>query len=109
MLSKASSVIRTGLALISTAAALPQDLREAARLDSEGKCGESEPYYQKALAAGSVSTALLNNAGNHYLICSQPEKARPYFERLVKINPMHANANLQLARLAVNQHQGEKA
>ena len=83
-------------------------MREAARLDSEGKCDESEPYYRMALAA-DASPGLLNNAANHYLLCSRPEQARLYFERLIKINPTHSNANLQLARLAANDKQGEKA
>jgi tetratricopeptide (TPR) repeat protein len=75
------------------------DLREAARLDREGKCAEAEPYYQRALGAGNPSAALLNNAGNHYLLCDQPGKARVYFERVLKANPSHSNANLQLARI----------
>ncbi|MDX1979248.1 MAG: tetratricopeptide repeat protein, partial [Bryobacteraceae bacterium] len=75
------------------------DLREAARLDSQGKCAESELHYQRALAAGKPSPSLLNNAGNHYLLCKQPEKARGFFEQLVGTNPSHPNANLQLARL----------
>lgn len=86
-----------------------QDLREAARLDQEGKCDEAEPYYQKALASGPPSAALLNNAGNHYLICGQPAKAQPYFEQLLKADPAHPNANLQLARIATDQQQGAKA
>jgi len=84
-------------------------MREAARMDSEGKCDESEPYYRTALEAGGVSPALLNNVGNHYLLCGRPEDAGAYFERLVKLNPEHSNANLQLARLAVNRKQGETA
>src|SRR6185295_11148616 len=99
-----------GLCLLFASAAMPQPqtMREAARLDSEGECGESEPYYRKA-QAGDASPAFLNNAGNPYLICGRPDEARVYFERLVKINPAQSNANLQLARLAANDKQGEKA
>jgi tetratricopeptide (TPR) repeat protein len=86
-----------------------QDLREAARLDREGKCSEAEPHYQKALAGGTASAALLNNAGNHYLRCNQPQKAQELFERVIQIAPSHANARLQLARLAVEVREGEKA
>ena len=90
--------------------AAPQlDAREAARLDREGKCAEAEPYYQQALRADSPSPALLNNAGNHYLLCGQPEKARAQFERLLKSNPDHQNANLQLARIAAAERQGDQA
>lgn len=78
-------------------------------MDGEGKCAESEPLYQKALSAATATQALLNNVGNHYLLCDQPEKAALYFERLVKINPAHSNGNLQLARLAMDQKQSERA
>src|SRR5258706_12117006 len=87
----------------------PQSLREAARLDAEGKCDEAERYYEAALAKGSPSPALLNNAGNHYLVCGQTAKAQAYFERLLQISPVHANANRQLARIATEQKQGKKA
>ena len=86
-----------------------QSLRDAARLDAEGKCEEAERFYQAALAKDSSSPALLNNAGNHYLICGQPAKAQAYFEKLLRINPLHRNANLQLARIAAEQKQGKKA
>ncbi|MBI4904038.1 MAG: tetratricopeptide repeat protein [Acidobacteria bacterium] len=74
-------------------------LREAARLDQAGRCQESEVIYQRALAETSPGPALLNNTGNHYLICGQPAKARVYFERLLKLTPAHPNANLQMARI----------
>jgi tetratricopeptide (TPR) repeat protein len=85
------------------------ELREAARLDSEQKCDDAERIYQQLLAHGATSVALINNVGNHYLGCGAPDKARVYFERLLKINPAHVNANLQLARFAVSQKQGAKA
>ncbi len=91
------------------AGAQESPLRQAARLDAEQKCGEAERFYQQALAQGPPSPALLNNLGNHYLLCGDPEKARASFERLVKINPRHANANLQLARLAADRHDGARA
>jgi Flp pilus assembly protein TadD len=86
-----------------------QALREAARLDAEGKCEEADRYYQQALAVGRPSPSLLNNLGNHYLLCGQPAKAEAYFEQLLKLNPSHPNANLQLARLATERKQGAKA
>jgi len=104
-----SGVFCLGLVFTSSSAAQDQALREAARLDAEHKCGEAERYYLEALAKAPPSPALLNNAGNHYLVCGQADKARAYFERLVRINPMHANANLQLARIATEEKQGAKA
>jgi tetratricopeptide (TPR) repeat protein len=94
---------------IGLAAAQDQVLREAARLDTEQKCGEAEHYYQQALARGAPSPALLNNLGNHYLVCGQPEKAARYFEQLLELNPEHANANLQMARLETARKRGAEA
>lgn len=88
-----------GLATCLVGFAQQPDLREAARLDQAGRCEESEKIYQRALAQGVPGPALLNNSGNHYLACRQPEKAREYFERLVKAVPAHPNGNLQLARI----------
>jgi tetratricopeptide (TPR) repeat protein len=98
-----------GAILISSAAGQDPLLREAARLDAEHKCDEAEQYYRKALANGTPSAALFNNLGNHYLSCGSPDKARTAFESALKINPAHGNANLQLARMALQQAQGSKA
>lgn len=98
-----------GLVLAFSLGAQDQALREAARLDGEHKCDEAESYYSKALAMGSASQPLLNNAGNHYLLCGQPDTARQYFESLLKINPAHSNANLQMARLESDRKQWTKA
>ncbi len=102
-------LLAAGLLLPLSAAAQVDLLREAARLDAEGKCAGAEVLYQNALAQGTPSPALLNNAGNHYLTCGPAERARTFFERLVEYNPAHPNANLQLARLAVDEREGEKA
>jgi tetratricopeptide (TPR) repeat protein len=84
-------------------------LREAARLDFEQKCEAAERIYVQLLARGAPSPALINNLGNHYLGCGAPDKARIYFERLLKINPADVNANLQLARFAVTRKEGGRA
>ncbi len=97
------------LAMIIAAGSPAQEqvLREAARLDAEGKCDQSEPIYRQALARGAPSAALLNNAGNHYLTCGKPDRARQCFLELLKTNPVHQNANLQMARLSVESKQGQ--
>jgi tetratricopeptide (TPR) repeat protein len=99
------------LALMFAQRAESQDsaLRQAARLDAAHQCGEAERFYQQTLAQGSPSLALLNNLGNHYVLCGDAEKARLYFERVLKQNPQHANANLQLARIATGRHEGARA
>ncbi len=86
-----------------------QSLREAARLDAEHRCEEAERLYQTALARQPRTIALLNNLGNHYLICGDRAKARLWFERLVQANPAHPNANLQLARIETEDRHAAKA
>ena len=108
MLRRARATVVT-IAFGVCAGAQEQGLREAARLDAEGKCEQAEPYYRQVLGKGAPSAALLNNAGNHYLVCGQGEKARQYFEALVKANPAHQNANLQLGRMAVERKEGAAA
>ncbi len=98
-----------GCALAFSINAQEQALREAAQLDAEHRCEEAEQYYRKALAAGKPSTALLNNLGNHYLICGDPERARAAFERILTTDPSHLNANLQLARMASARKDGARA
>jgi tetratricopeptide (TPR) repeat protein len=94
---------------LSSADAQMIDLRRAAQLDAEQRCDEAEAYYRQALAESQPSLALLNNVGNHYLACGQPNKAAQFFERVVRINPAHNNANLQLARIAAEHREGAKA
>jgi tetratricopeptide (TPR) repeat protein len=94
---------------LSVAVAQDSALREAERLDAAGKCDEAERFYADALSGSAPSATLLNNLGNHHLVCGHPEKARLYFESLLKIDPAHANANLQLARIATGQKEGAKA
>jgi tetratricopeptide (TPR) repeat protein len=104
-----STLLLLGIILALSIPLQSQTLRDAARLDAEGKCDEAEQYYRAALAKSAPSQALLNNAGNHYLVCGQAEKAKAYFEKLLRINPLHTNANLQLARIVTEQKQGKKA
>jgi tetratricopeptide (TPR) repeat protein len=102
---------RIGIVVLAAAAGLAQEaaLREAARLDAEGKCAEADRIYRKLLEPGRPSPALLNNLGNHHMLCGSPEQARAAFERLLALEPGHGNANLQMARLAVERREGAKA
>lgn len=100
------------LATLLLATCLPaQDraLDQAARLDSERHCSAAEEIYQREFAARPSSTPLLNNLGNHYLSCGEPAKAQAMFERLLEIAPAHANARLQLARLALQRRNAKQA
>jgi tetratricopeptide (TPR) repeat protein len=109
MSSKTLLALCSATVLVSSASSQEQPLLEAARLDGEHRCEEAERYYRQALASGSPSTSLSNNYGNHFVACGQPEQARQWFERVLKSNPAHANANLQLARIEVDQKHGAKA
>ena len=95
------------LPLLAAAQDIP--LREAVRFDQQQKCREAESLYQQILARGPATSSLLNNLGNHYLICGDAEKARVSFESLLKLNPQHSGANLQLARIATERRQGAQA
>ncbi|MEO8128044.1 MAG: tetratricopeptide repeat protein, partial [Bryobacteraceae bacterium] len=108
--------MRTAAVLLSAVAFLPvataqqqQLLVEAARLDGEHHCEEAERYYRRALGGTAPSPVFSNNFGNHFMACGQPGQAREWFERVLKANPSHANANLQLARIAVDQKRGSEA
>jgi tetratricopeptide (TPR) repeat protein len=111
---RGSLVFFAAVVAFSSAVAAPlflqdDELRRAARLDAGGRCEDAERAYEALLARGSPSAALLNNLGNHYLICRQLEKAELYFARLLEANPAHTNANLQLARIATDRNRGAKA
>jgi tetratricopeptide (TPR) repeat protein len=108
--SVAKAVIVILLVIFSLPASAQDDaLRQAARLDSEHKCADAERIYQQVLKQRPPSAALFNNVGNHYIVCGDAEKARSYFERVLRLYPQHTNANLQLARLAVDRRDGARA
>ena len=97
-------------------AALKQAPRDAAALgllgvvlDAQDRFEEAEGAYKQALAINPRSPALLNNLGNHYMAMGKREQARAAFLKVVAAEPHHANANLQLAELAVTAKQGTVA
>lgn len=80
-----------------------------AALDGQQKFDEAEILYREALRRNPNSVLLLNNYGNHLLQRGDTEGARLKFEQACSIDPSHQNANLQLARLAVERHEGAAA
>ncbi|MGE5647418.1 MAG: tetratricopeptide repeat protein [Acidobacteriota bacterium] len=80
-----------------------------AALDSQQKFDEAEAVYKEALRLAPGSALLWNNYGNHLASRGDAEGARQAFERTLRIDPSHPNANLQLARLAVERRQGTAA
>jgi tetratricopeptide (TPR) repeat protein len=78
-------------------------------LDAQNRFEEAEGAYKQALAVAPGSPALLNNLGNHYMSVGKTEQARAAFLKVVAADPHHANANLQLADLALAAKQGPAA
>ena len=59
--------------------------------------------HQRALQLAPRSAGLWNNFGNHYLAYGNYPKARSAFLQVLAIEPAHANANLQLAKIAFSE------
>jgi tetratricopeptide (TPR) repeat protein len=91
----------------------PTDLRalllKGAVLDSLERWGEAEGYYQRALKLAPRSAQALNNAANHYLSSGDRSRAHEFYLKAVAVDPHHANANLQLAQMSVEDQKGRDA
>lgn len=70
-------------------------------LDQEKKFSEADAVYRRALAASPHSAPLLNNFGNHLLATGKLTEARKVFLEALALNPGQANANVQLATIAL--------
>ena len=90
-----------------------EDLRalmlKAAELDGQHRFNEAEPYYQRALKLAPDSAQVLNNAGNHYLASGHRDQARDFYRKAIAIDPHHANPNLQLAKMSIEDKDGKQA
>jgi Flp pilus assembly protein TadD len=78
-------------------------------LDQEHKYGEADATYKRALALDAHDPTLLNNYGNHLLAAGRGAQARMLFGQVIAIDPTNANANVQLAKLAVAAGRGSEA
>jgi Flp pilus assembly protein TadD len=81
----------------------------AAVLDAEQKFDESDNFYKSALAIAPRSISLLNNYGNHCAQQGDQSRAREAFHQVLRLDPHHHNANLQLAKMALDQKDGTEA
>jgi len=70
-------------------------------LDSQKKFPEAAEAHRRALAAGPRDADVLSNYGNHLVATRDEDAAREQYRKAVAIAPAHANANLQLARIAL--------
>lgn len=93
--------------------ASPNDVRAlmlmGAVLDSESKFDAAETYYRRAIEAAPHSAQVLNNAGNHYLARGDKILARQYYLRALASDPLHVNANVQVAQIYISEKRGDQA
>jgi Flp pilus assembly protein TadD len=106
-LAEAETALRSLIAKVPRAAAALGFL--AIVLDNQARYPEAERYYNEALALTPGSVSLLNNLGNHYASTGDMDRARRQFLRVLALDAAHHNANLQLARIAVERKQGREA
>jgi tetratricopeptide (TPR) repeat protein len=78
-------------------------------LDSEQRYSEADGYYQRALKIAPGSAQVLNNVANHCLASGNRSQAREFYLKAVAVDPRHPNANLQLARMNVEDKRGRLA
>ncbi len=78
-------------------------------LDSQQRYTEAERFYQRALQLAPSSAQVLNNAANHFLARGDRAQARRLYLKTVGIDAHHANANLQLAQMSVEDKDGRQA
>lgn len=78
-------------------------------LDQEKKYADADDVYRRAVALSPRSAGLLNNYGNHLLALGKVDEARNAFARVVAIAPGHVNANVQLARIALERKAPQEA
>jgi len=78
-------------------------------LDAKKEYEQAEPFHQRALQLAPRSAGLWNNFGNHHLARGNDGQARSAFLQVLAIDHGHANANLQLARIALSNKQGAEA
>jgi len=78
-------------------------------LDAKKEYEQAEPFHQRALKLAPRSAGLWNNFGNHRLAQGNDDQAAHAFLQVLAIEPGHANANLQLARIALLEKHGAEA
>src|ERR1035438_7229202 len=78
-------------------------------LDGQKKFQEAEGFHRRAVAAAPRSADAQSNLGNHLLAAGDGKGAREAYLKAVAVDPSHVNANLQLARLALNENGAAEA
>jgi tetratricopeptide (TPR) repeat protein len=81
-----------------------------AALDNQKKFPEADEFHRRAITNAPRDADVQSNYGNHLLMGAGDEKgAREAYLKATAIDPANSNANLQLARLALNQKNGPEA
>jgi Flp pilus assembly protein TadD len=75
-------------------------------LDFQRRYDEAERYYRRALRVWPNSAQVLNNMSNHFLARGNASPAREFYLKAIAADPKQPNANLQLARISVEEKQG---
>ncbi len=78
-------------------------------LDNEKQYREAEIAFRHALRLTPRAPGLLNNYANHQLATGNLIGARATYLKVIALDPTRANANLQLAAIAVQQKHGSEA
>ncbi len=80
-----------------------------AALDQQNKHEQAQAAFDHAARLAPRSASVWNNLGNHYTATGNPAKALDAYRKVLALDPRHANANLQVARLAVERKDGAEA
>ena len=72
-------------------------------LDAQDRFEQAERYHRLATKTVPDAPQVWNNFGNHWWKRKRLDEARRAFERAITLDPAHPNANLQLARIAVEE------
>lgn len=100
--------ILSGLVKTQPGSAVAWNLLGAA-LDEQSKHEQAQKAFEQAVRLAPRSPSVWNNLGNHYVASGKPDKAAEAFHKVLALDPKHPNANLQLARLAVERKDGTEA
>jgi tetratricopeptide (TPR) repeat protein len=80
-----------------------------ASLDNLKRVAEADGFHRRAVAKAPKSLDILNNFAAHLWLAGREQEAGQVFRQMVAIEPAHAGANLQLARLALKEGHAAEA
>ncbi|HKE29774.1 MAG TPA: tetratricopeptide repeat protein [Bryobacteraceae bacterium] len=77
-------------------------------LDNLKRVEEADGFHRHAVELAPRSTDVLNNYAAHLWLAGDEKRAADVYREVVALDPSHYNANLQLARLALQEKQGQE-